>query len=129
MVPATVRRAAALLRAASSFRAPRGWPAAGLLQFAPVRFLGSNGLNSRNDVLKLGDLPQRTPGWQPVVLGHCQDERALMRLQAFEESVELVRHGWAVAGGGGPRQPDMVRALVGQRTNKLDTRDTLPSTK
>ena len=31
------------------------------------------------------------------MLGHCQDERALVRHPAFEEGVELVGHGRAVA--------------------------------
>ena len=30
------------------------------------------------------------------MLGHRQDEGALMRLEAFEEGVELVGHEWAV---------------------------------
>jgi hypothetical protein len=32
-------------------------------------------------------LAQRATGWQAVVLGHREDEVALVRFQAFEESV------------------------------------------
>ena len=49
-------------------------------------------LDRSDDVLQLGDLTQSAAGWQPIVLGHRQDERALVRLQAFEEGVELVGH-------------------------------------
>ena len=66
---------------------------------------------------------------QPIVFGHRQDERALVCLQAFEEGIKFVWHEWAVAVGGGPRQPDAVRALVGEQTNKLAPRDTLLRTK
>jgi hypothetical protein len=37
----------------------------------------------------------------PIVLGHRQNEIALVRLEAFEEGVELGGHGRAVAAGVG----------------------------
>lgn len=56
---------------------------------------GCYSLHRGNDVLKLGDLAQSTTGWQPIVLGHGHDERALVRLQAFKEDVEPFSHGRA----------------------------------
>ena len=53
-----------------------------------VRLLRHHGLNCGDHVLQLRNLAQSAPGWQPIVLGHRQDERALVRLQAFEEGVD-----------------------------------------
>jgi hypothetical protein len=58
-------------------------------------------LDPGDHVLQFGNLAQCAPGRQAIVLRHSQDERALVRLQAFEESIELVRHGPAVAAGAG----------------------------
>ncbi len=62
-----------------------------------VRLLRYHGLDGGDYVLQLGHLTKGTASWQPVVLGHSQDECALVRLQAFEESVQLVGHARAVA--------------------------------
>ena len=61
---------------------------------------GRDRLDCGDDVLQLGDLTQRAPGRQAVVFGHRQDERALMRLEALEEGIELVGHKRAVAVSG-----------------------------
>lgn len=53
----------------------------------PFGFLTCHRLDSGDDVLKLGDGSERTPCRQSIMLGHVQDERALVRLQAFKESV------------------------------------------
>jgi len=48
------------------------------------------------------------------MLGHRQNEIALVRLQAFEEGVELVEHGWAltVSQEGGKPDEDSVALSV-----------------
>jgi hypothetical protein len=65
----------------------------------PISFLSRNRLDRGDDVLQLGDLAQRAPGRQAIMLGHRQNERALVRLEAFEEGFEPVGHRWAVAAG------------------------------
>ncbi|EIZ86478.1 hypothetical protein WYO_0838 [Methylobacterium sp. GXF4] len=61
-----------------------------------ICFLGCDCLDRSNHVLQLGNLTESASRRQAIMLGHCQDERALVRLQAFEEGVELVGHGRAV---------------------------------
>ena len=63
----------------------------------PIRFFDRYRLHGRNHILELGDLAQNALGWQPVVLGHRQDEGALARFKTFKEGVELVGYGPAVA--------------------------------
>lgn len=97
---------------------PRGFVAAGLLRGAPVLFLSRDRLDRGDDVLQFGDLTQGDPGWQSLMLGYREDERALVRLQGVMESVALVEYGRPVAVSEGPRQPDVVRELViRQRTD------------
>ncbi len=64
---------------------------------------------SRSPVRRLA---QSTPGWQPIVLGHSQNERALVSLQAFEEVIKLVGHGRASTrnGSGGPEDMHLPQA-------------------
>jgi hypothetical protein len=49
----------------------------------PIHLFGGDRFDSRDDVLKLGDGTDCAPGRQPIVLGHRQNERALVCLQAF----------------------------------------------
>jgi hypothetical protein len=62
-----------------------------------IRFLAGHGLDRGDHVLQLGNLTQSASGRHAIVLGHREDERALVRLETFEEGFELVGHGWAVA--------------------------------
>ncbi|WP_187278583.1 hypothetical protein [Methylobacterium sp. WL64] len=71
-----------------------------------TRLLSRDGLHGSYDILQLGDLAERTPGRQSVMLGHRQNERTLVRLQAFEEGFELGEHEKAVAATGGPNNLD-----------------------
>ncbi len=59
-------------------------------------FSGSDRLDRGNHVFQFGNVAQGAPRRQSIVLGHRQYERALVRLQAFEEGVELVEHELAV---------------------------------
>jgi hypothetical protein len=64
-----------------------------------IGFLGRDCLDRSDHVFQLGDLAQSAPSRQPIVFGHGQDKRALLRLQAFEESIELVGHNRTLASG------------------------------
>jgi hypothetical protein len=86
---AATRTVAVLTASAARGRGGSGSRALGLF--------GRDRLDRGDDVLQLGDLTQRAPGRQALVFGHGQDERALMRLEALEEGIELVGHTRAVA--------------------------------
>ena len=50
-----------------------------------------------DDVLQFGDLTEGATSRDAFVLGHPQDEVALVRLQAFGASVDLVGQGQDIA--------------------------------
>ncbi len=63
----------------------------------PIGFFISHGLDGGDNILKLRNLPEGTPGGHPVVFGHREDEITLMGLQAVKKGVELVGHQVAAA--------------------------------
>ena len=65
----------------------------------PTPLLIRHGLDGGDHVFQFGDLTQGAPGGHPVVLGHRQDEIALVSLQAVEKDVELFGHLAAVVAG------------------------------
>ena len=77
-----------------------------------MHFLSRDCLDRGDDVLQFGDLMKSASSRQPIVFGHRQDERALVRLQAFEEGVELVGHGHALAVRDRDRQPKPWRLSI-----------------
>ena len=62
------------------------------------RFLPRHSLNSRNRVLKFGDLPEHAVRRHHLLLSGLHDEVALACLQAVEEGVKI-GHGCDLAAG------------------------------